>query len=221
MPQTVSDLIHAAFRKINAIAAGELLEANELDDAFVTLNQMISSWNTEGLTLAGRLRLLIPVGGVNAYPLSQRPVKIESASLAIAGIDVPLEIVDSTGWEAVTEKQALTIYVRKLYCDYAWPSSTVYIAPIPRQSGTLELWIFQAIQPFAASSSIVDLPPGYEAALIYNLAVNEAPEYGRPLDPSVPALAQNYKASLVQLNASNQARSQAQAPVQAVAPQVQ
>src|SRR6516164_5527728 len=100
MAVTVSDLIHSSMRLLGAIAAGETLETAELNDAFVSLNQMISSWNTEGASLVGRLRNLISVSTINQYSLPQRPVKIESASVSISGIDCPLEIVDSSGWEA-------------------------------------------------------------------------------------------------------------------------
>src|SRR5215471_6641766 len=121
---TVSDLIHSSFRLIGAIAAGETLETNELNDAFISLNQMLASWNTEGASLVGRQRMTIGVGGGNAYPLGIQPVRIESASVSSGGIDSPLQIVDSTGWEATPEKQALSVYVQKLYCDYLFPSST-------------------------------------------------------------------------------------------------
>ena len=60
---TVSDLIHSSFRLIGAIAAGEILETNELNDALISLNQMIMSWNTEGASLFGRERLLVNVTG--------------------------------------------------------------------------------------------------------------------------------------------------------------
>jgi len=212
MPTTVSDLIHSSFRLIGAIVAGETLETDELNDAFISLNQMISSWNTEGASLVGRQRLLIPVSSGNSYSLSQRPVKIESASVSSGGIDSRLEIVDSAGWEAVPEKQAQSVYVRILYCDYLYPTSTVYIAPIPRLGGTLEIWIYALITQFAAVGDTIDLPPGYEAAVRYNFAVSLLPEYPRSqADPSLPAQAQNFKASIVQLNAGNHMKSMAPA----------
>jgi hypothetical protein len=212
MATTVSELIHSSFRLIGAIAAGETLETNELTDAFVSLNQMIASWNTEGASLVGRKRLTVGVFGVNAYPLPERPVHIESASVASGGIDSPLQIVDSVGWEATPEKQATSVYVQKLYCDYAYPSSTVYIAPIPRLGGTLELWIYVTIPQFATVNDAIDLPPGYEVALRYNFAMALLPEYPRSqVDPTLPAQAQNYKASIVQLNASHHMRTAAPA----------
>lgn len=215
---TVSELIHSSMRLIGAIAAGETLETNELNDALVTANQMLSSWNTEGASLVARKRLTVNVFGTNGpFSLPERPVRIESASVASGGIDSQLEIVDSAGWETTPEKQAQTVYVRKLYCDYGYPAAAVYIAPIPRLAGLLEMWTYVPITQFPSLSTVIDLPPGYEAAVRYNLAIALLPEYPRSdVDPSLPAQAQNYKASIVQLNQSNHMRSAAEAAGQAV-----
>ena len=209
MPVTVSDLIHSSFRLIGAIAAGETLETAELADALVSLNQMLSSWNTEGASLVGRKRLVLGVAGNNGpYALPERPVKIEAASVASGGIDSQLQLVDAAGWETVPEKAMQSVYVKVLYCDYAYPSASVYIAPVPRLGGTLEMWIYAVISQFSAVTDSIDLPPGYEMALRYNFAMALLPEYPRSqADPSLPAQAQMYKASIAQLNTSNHMRS--------------
>lgn len=208
---TVSDLIHSSFRLIGAIAAGEILETYELNDAFISLNQMIATWNTEGASLVGRKRILVPLNTqINSYQLSERPVRIESASVSVSTgiIDAPLQIVDSAGWEATPEKFAQSVYTKTLYCDYAWPSATVYIAPLPRVGGTLELWIYIPIPQFIDLNQSVDLPFGYEAAVRYNFAIAILPEYPRSqVDPTLAAQAQGYKASIMQLNAANHMRS--------------
>jgi len=216
---TVSELIHSSFRLIGAIAAGEILETNELDDALVSLNQMLSSWNTEGASLVGRKRLLVSVAGTNGpYALAERPVRIEAASVAAGGIDSQLEIVDSAGWESTPEKQAQSVYVRRLFCDYGYPTASVYIAPIPRLGGQLEMWVYVAIAQFTTLAQTVDLPPGYEVAVRYNFAIALLPEYPRSqVDPTLPALAQMYKASIVQLNAANHIHQAAAAPALQVA----
>lgn len=212
---TVSDLIHSSFRLIGAIAAGEILETNELNDAFISLNQMISSWNTEGASLVGRQRYSVFVGLTNGpYALPTRPIKIEAASVASGGIDSQLDIVDSAGWESTPEKQMQTVYVKKLFCDYAYPTSSIYIAPVPRLGGTLELWYYIPITQFVTINDTIDLPPGYEVALRTNFAVLIEPEYPRSqMDPLLPSQAQNYKASIVQLNATNHMKSAQAAPV--------
>ena len=219
MATLVSDLIQSSFRLIGAIASGEALETQEQTDAFATLNQMLSIWNTEGASIVGRQRLTLSVGGGNGpYVLPQRPVKIESGSVASGGIDSPLAIVDSPGWEQVPEKAMQSVYVKVLYCDYGYPTSSVYIAPIPRLGGTLEIWIYSVISQFTALGQTIDLPPGYEMSLRYNLAVALLPEFPRSqADPSLPAQAQMYKAAIMQLNASNHMKSMAQ-PTMAAAP---
>jgi hypothetical protein len=208
---SVSDLIHSSFRLIGAIAAGETLETNELNDAFISLNQMLASWNTEGASVVGRSNLEVPLTpGLNGYTLSQRPVKIDAATASISGVDNALEIVDAAGWEAIPipEKQMQSIFLRKLYCNYLYPTTTVYVWPVPRIGGWLEMWIYSPMTAFTDVNQVIDLPPGYEIALRYNFAVALLPEYPRSqADPSLPAQAQMYKASIVQLNTSNHMRS--------------
>jgi hypothetical protein len=207
----VTDLIHSSFRLIGAIAAGETLETAELNDAFISLNQMLSSWNTEGASLVGRQRQIVAVGGTNGpFALPAQPVRIEAASCSISGVDSGLEIVDAAGWEAIPtpEKAMQSIFIRKLYCDYQFPNSSVYIWPTPRLSGQLELWTYVTIPQFATVTDTINLPPGYEVALRYNFAIAILPEYPRSqVDPTLPAQAQNYKASIVQLNNQNHART--------------
>jgi len=210
---TVSELIHSSFRLIGAIAAGEILETNELNDALVSLNQMLSSWSTEGASLVARKRLLLAVAGGGPFVLSERPVRIEAASVASGGIDSQLEIVDSAGWESTPEKAAQSVYVRRLFCDYGYPIASVYIAPIPRLGGQLEMWIYVTLAQFTGLAQTVELPPGYEMAVRYNFALALLPEYPRAqADPALPALAQTFKAALVQLNAQNHMHQAAAAP---------
>jgi hypothetical protein len=217
---SVSDLIHSSFRLIGAIAAGETLETNELNDAFISLNQMIASWNTEGLSLAGRGRMFLPLTiGVNQYALTQRPIKIDAASVAVQGIDCPLEIVDATGWEAITEKAAEAILAKQLYCDYLFPASNVFVWPAPRVAGTLEMFVYSSIAPFVTVNDVISLPPGYEQAVRYNFAIAILPEYPRSqVDPTLAPQAQGYKASIIELNRSNHART-AQPNLETVAAQ--
>lgn len=218
MEITVSELIHSSFRLIGAIASGENLETAELNDAFTSLNQMLSSWSTEGASLVARKRLTVPglVGSNGPYSLSERPVRIEAGSVAQGGIDSGLAIVDSTGWEAVPEKQMQSVYTKVLYCDYGYPTASVYIAPAPRLAATLEVWIYVPLAQFTSTAQTIDLPPGYELAVRFGFAMVLLPEFPRSqADPSLPAQAQMYKASIAQLNAQNHIHGALPAPVAA------
>jgi hypothetical protein len=204
MSITGTDLIHSSFRLIGAIAAGETLETNELNDALVSLNQLISSWNTEGLTLAGRLDINVGLSaGTNRYTLAVRPGEIVAAMVFVQGVECPLQLIDAVGWAAITEHGTTAQTTQKLFCDYQYPNSNVYVWPTPKVSALLDIWTNAIMGPFTSLSYLYDLPPGYEAALRYNFAIDVAPEYGRPLDQTVIALAQQFKASIVQLNTTN------------------
>jgi hypothetical protein len=196
-------------RLIGAIAAGETLETNELNDAFVSLNQMIASWNTEGASLVGRGFLTVPLAtGQNAYALTARPVQIVSAHSEINGASSGIQLVDAAGIDAVEEVGLLSIYIKKLFCNYTYPTASVHIWPSPRMAGTLYLWILQGITQFGTVNDTIDLAPGYEIALRYNFAIALLPEYPRSqVDPTLPAQAQNYKSSIVQLNSANHMKS--------------
>ena len=89
-------------------------------------------------------------------------------------------------------------------CDTAYPLINVRVYPQPSAApGNLELAYWVPIVAFAAvSDGLTGLPPGYEAAIHFNLAVALEPQYARAggPDPILAANAQNTKASIVEQN---------------------
>jgi len=332
---TASELIHSSMRLIGAIAAGEALETAELDDALVTLNQMLASWSTERVTVYeirmdsfamtgaqsytmgpagvfvaarptqivaarassgnyGRGLTIVDVnrwteilergGAVNlpmkafvdyAFPLATvhlwpvpaagtmielytlqeyttfpdgiaapppappppvhnfqpqrltyalpsgsgsftvgaggqlampRPSRCDAIAASSGTYRRMVEIVSAAEWSTMLEPSGAAISVPlELYIDYGYPSVTLNLWPVPPPGSTIEVHSLQALTALATLATPVDFPPGYEAAIRYNLAVALLPEYPRSeADPSLPAQAQNYKASIVQLNTATQ-----------------
>jgi hypothetical protein len=80
-----------------------------------------------------------------------------------------------------------------IYCDYAMPVATVFVFPRPRFTGSpapqLELYTWVPLQQFADLVTSYALAPGYERAVIYNLAVELAPEFGAQIQPAVSEVA--------------------------------
>lgn len=89
-----------------------------------------------------------------------------------------------------------------LGADTSWPQINVRMFPAPQFAATLELAYWTPIDTLATLATNVNLPPGYEDMLHFNLAIHLAPQYGRSggVDPALAANAQNTKASIVQQN---------------------
>lgn len=214
MAYLVSDLIARSMRIIGVLAAGESPSAEELADAFITLNDLVTNWGTERLNIYAQQRdLLTLTSGTQSYTIGtggtfnvNRPLAIIAASVVntVSGqvMRYPLKQIDATEWAALLEQAQSAIIPRKLYNDGAYPLSKLYFWPTPNTTGTqLELFSWTQLVAFATSGSTFDMPPGYARAMAFNLAVDLAGEYGRPLDPSVVAIAAQSKAAIRGLNA--------------------
>jgi len=165
-------------------------------------------------TLAGGTSsFTIGPGGQLAMP---RPARCDAIAASTGTYRGTVQIVSAAEWSTMLEPSGAAITVpMELYVDYGYPAVTLNVWPVP-QGGTIEVHSLQALQNFASLTDPVALPPGYEAAIRYNLAVALLPEYPRSeVDPSLMPQAQNYKASLVQLNQQNHTAMQA-APAAAI-----
>lgn len=141
-------------------------------------------------------------GGQLAMP---RPARCDAIAAASSTYRRTVEIVSALEWSTMLEPSGAAISIPlELYIDYGYPAVTLNVWPVAA-AGTIEVHSLQALAALATLATTVDFPPGYEAAIRYNLAVALLPEYPRSeADPSLPAQAQNYKASLVQLNTQTQ-----------------
>ena len=88
-----------------------------------------------------------------------------------------------------------------LYNDRAYPLSTLYLYGQPMAGASLELYYWELIPTFSTVSDVVLLPPGYEDALVLNLAVRLGPHFQRQVDPDVRVEAQKALMRLESINA--------------------
>ena len=205
--QTVGDLIRSAMRKIGVLAAGEPLDANEGDDAKIVFSQMVDSWALESLLIpvvsVVKKQLLAGQGEytIGIYPEitipdnhieTARPEKILAAFIRDAyDTDYPQELIDVKTYSRISRKtnssRPSRIYIRK-----GWPLNTILFESLPYADETLHLEVIQPLSGYLSTASLTDvvnLPPGYEQALIYNLAMVLADEWGKDISNSVATIA--------------------------------
>lgn len=207
----VSDLITRAMILIGTITQGETASSDELADALYRLNTMLDGWNTDRLCLltdrvvtgnfsGATQNYTIGTGGdIDTDPV----LIIRVATVTIPGttISQPLSILDSPKWAAIVERGLTGLLPDKLYCNYDFPLATLRIHPIPSGTIAFEMFLWSALTSDYDLADTIDLRPGYQEAIEYNLAVKLAPSFGVQLDPTVIQLAVSYKQQMRELNA--------------------
>lgn len=205
---TVRDLIKGSLRLLGAIAPGETPSADEQAEALLALNSMISSWSTESLTIYSRVResfTLTPgqqmrTLGVGGSFNTSRPMEIEEAKLLAGGVEMPVRILTSAEWAALSMKDTPSEIPYMLYVEWDYPLAKVYLYPVPSVANSLILYSRKPLTGFSSPNDTLELPEGYERALRYNLAVELAPEYGKEPTPKTEYIALESKANIKRAN---------------------
>ena len=103
-------------------------------------------------------------------------------------------------YAAISDKSVQADYPTDLYDDGGYPQRTLTLYPVPSAAKSLVLFTKRALTSISTLDTSVSLPPGYEDAIVYNLAVRYALEYGRAVPDVVVILAAESKASIKKAN---------------------
>jgi len=190
MSQTIAaiDLIRRSMLLINAVAAGEMPADGDLNDALITLNELLDSWNLQTLAVYNTPveNLVLTPGqatynwGPTAGPTgftSPRPIFIHNATCVRAGITTPVEVITQDQYDAITLKSTSQSLVEKVLYINDFPLGKLTCYPVPSEAVTLSLNTSTQIVGPVTLQSVIALPPGYLRAIRYCLAVELWPEY--------------------------------------------
>lgn len=206
MSRSVGDIIRSSMRKIGVLAAGEPLPANEGDDALEVFAQMVSAWTNETLLIPVVNVVTFPlVDGVSEYTIgiypeprpdplpsnhieTARPEKILAAFIRDTyETDFIQDVIDVKTFSRISQKNVRSRPSR-FYVREGWPTSTILFDSVPYTQDTLHMEVVQPLSEVLPAASLVEpinLPPGYERALIYNLCLDLADEWGKQISPTV------------------------------------
>ncbi len=207
---TAREMIASSLRLIGVLASNEVATSEEANDALNSLNQMLSSWSTENLTIFQKVRdefALVAATGTYTWGTggdfnSSRPIEVISANLELQGTDpqeIPLKILTTREYAALSLKETTSTIPQAVYFDGTYPLQNVTFYPVP---SAVENAVFYSLKPFTVLTLSTELsyPQGYEKAIRYNLAIDLAPEYGRQPDALIMQQAMDTKAQIKRKN---------------------
>lgn len=213
MVTTALNIIEGAGRLIGVIRKSEAMSADEAADGLVALNDMMASWSNNSLVVYNRVsESFTLVSGTAAYLIGAsqtwntvKPIKIIEAYVRENTTDYPLQIISDDEYHAIQDKATTSNVPEYLMYNNAHPYGTITFWQTPSAANTVRLLSEKVLTAFAATSTTVDLPAGWNKALKYNLAIALAPEYGVQVDPLVLRGAKEAKDDIK--NAINRNRS--------------
>jgi hypothetical protein len=212
----VSDITYQAMRIAGVLRGAGHSYASTTPaaaDALLALQNMILVWNANRLRIPNLTTYSYnTVGNTQSYQIGPsaagsfaggpRPERIERANVLFntsPSVRRPLVLLTTAQWAARAVRQVYSIPL-ELYNDGAAPISTLFFYPIPDDVYTIEMFCWQALTAFVTAGDAVQFPPGYEEAVIYNLAKRLAALWRTQLTPDAQEIA---KTSLEEIQSKN------------------
>lgn len=186
-------IITEAFRKIGALGDGETLDATRISIGSGVLNPMVKSFASYGLNIWTLDRVKIPLsywrgspsiilGPTGDFITAYKPLKLHECYRIDSDSSVPLIIVSNKDYEDQTNKTSTGTPTLAYYQPFSYYGVlSLWQVPDSYWEDKEILCVFQRqIADLDNGTDEPDFPPEWHEALIYNLAVRLAPNYGLP-----------------------------------------
>lgn len=181
-------IITRGLRMLGVIGAGQSISAEDNEAGLESLNDMLDGWNTEGLIVyevrdeifslaSGSASVTI---GSSGNFNTDRPVNIEYIFIREDGTDYRLSRLTSHQWAGLYAKSTDSAgWPAAYYYQNTFPLGTLYFVPVPSQTfATVHVGTWRQFSDFVSASASATFPSGFKEAMITNLALTMAPEYG-------------------------------------------
>jgi hypothetical protein len=194
---TAEVMITDALKEIGVVGEGETPSAMMMADGLRMINRLLDTLSIDAafdhestlhsLALTGQTSFDVgPTGDI----VTQRPIKITSAYVTQGGIDYPVRIVSIEEYDSIPMKASTGAITECIAYNGVYPDGVVYLYPIC--SGcTIHFRTAELVKNFATTATTIDLPEGYEDAIMLALSVRMAPSYGVKVSPETRQAAKN------------------------------
>lgn len=206
---TVQSLVNRSFRLLGVIASGESPSAAESSDALTALNAMLDSWRNDKLMVYALKNISVTlINGTATYTIGATggtvdtsPVDVESVFVRQSGIDYGLRPLTDAQYQAKSAKSITADIPSEYLFTHTHPNATITLYPAPTVANTMYVRVRTPLAALALADTF-SLPPGYEDAIVYNLAMRLYPEFPTiQINPTVVKIAQESLAGVKRINA--------------------
>ena len=203
MPMTAQNVIDAALRKIGVIGSGSSPSAEESADGLSALNLMLANWSAQGLPIPYLSTDTFAGSSATSYTIGPSGTVNTTRPLAIKSMTVTSTGGLAVQFDPVTLDEYWTANRNKVFAyNPGVPLGTLYMRPAISFAQIDVVSYKELAQATNLAYAFSTLPPGYERALVFNLAVDLAPEFGVEPSQVLIGLANDAKQSIQGLNAA-------------------
>jgi hypothetical protein len=211
---TVTSLLSDALYELNVLGVGETLSAEQGALCLSRLNQLFDNWNatTEAIYVnnfstytfvANQQDYTIGPTGSDFTMATARPTQLLGANVILDTVSPsvrnPITLRDYQWWMNLTVRSVTTTFPTDVYYAPDWPNGTLHFWPKPTQPYGLELVSSLTLGQVTLSDT-VNLPMGYQNALVLTLAEDVASMFGRQPTPLTMTKAREARARIFQVN---------------------
>lgn len=203
---TPSDIILSALKKAAIVGAGQNASAEDMNDAFNDLNQMLAQWQRKRWMIYHLVDVAKVSTGAQSYTVgpggdfnvATRPDRLESAfnrqlvNSQSQNVDTPLTIIEARETYNQISLKTLGSFPYTIFYDSDFPMGRVYPWPIPQASiYEIHLTLKAQLDQFTSQGQVISLPLEYIPALTWNLAARLCVSYGVPITAGLVAMAKD------------------------------
>lgn len=193
---TARELIKRSMQINGVLTKGEVPTGDEAVDGLASMNAMLGSWSNDSLLIYARLSESFALsGGQSTYTIgtggdfdTDRPLQILSAFLRLGDIDYVIDIISDVDYDRITQKSLSSSIPSVLMYEPRFPLGRITLYPAPT-TGTLHIRTEKQLTEIATLDTDLEFPPGWERAIVYNLSMETAGQYGQSIDEATYAIA--------------------------------
>lgn len=180
-------------RALGVLSIGETPDAQESSDCLFALNGLMGSLGNSPLMIFARtnepLSLVASTASYTIGPtgglVTTRPIEVlESSNIIYQGVTYPM-----VKWTLPDYQQIIVTNTEGIptgfYAQMNMPDITLTFWPVPSEAMTFNMWSDKQITEFTSLTQSLVMPPGYDRALAFLLAVEMAPEFETEPSPNL------------------------------------